>query len=193
MLAYLPMAGYFGPYSWTGFGPFDFQLSRLILYFAYFGIGIMVGKTAIGIGVFAGNSSTVRYYTLWCLLAITTFFVFSTGFLNKVFTEQQLSINQMAILNNSLFVLCCTLLSIAFISTFSKLVVKKIAWWDSLSSHAYLIYLVHFVYITWLQFGLLNVNIPAGFKFLMVFVLSLGLSWGTAYLLRKISLVKKYL
>ncbi|WP_316848478.1 acyltransferase [Pedobacter psychrodurus] len=193
LLAYLPMAAYFGPYSWTGIGPFDFQLSRLILYFAYFGIGIAVGRLAIGAGVFAESSSTVRYYPVWCLLAIVAFFVFSTGFLNKVLTGQQLNIKQMAILNNSLFVLCCTLTSIAFISTFSKLVVKKITWWDSLSSHAYLIYLVHFVYITWLQFGLLNVNIPAGAKFFLVFVLSLGLSWGTAYLLRKIALVKKYL
>jgi glucan biosynthesis protein C len=39
----------------------------------------------------------------------------------------------------------------------------------------------------------LNFNISAGFKFLIVFLLSLVLSWGTAYLLRKIALVKKYL
>jgi glucan biosynthesis protein C len=195
LLAYLPMAGYFGAYSWTGFGPFDFQLSRVILYFAYFGVGIAVGKLAIGVGVFAESSSTVRYYPLWCLLAIIAFvsLVFSADLLNKMWSPQQLSAHQMEIINNLLFVLCCTLTSIAFISTFSKLVLKKITWWDSLSKHAYLIYLVHFVYVTWLQFGLLNVNIPAGFKFLIVFLLSLGLSWGTAYLLRKITLVKKYL
>jgi glucan biosynthesis protein C len=194
LLAYLPMAAYFGPYSWTGFGPFDFQLSRLILYFAYFGVGAVVGKLDIGAGIFSKNSSTVRYYRLWCLLAIIAFasLLFSADLLNKIF-DQQLSTNQLAIINNSLFVLCCTLTSTAFISTFSKLVVKKIGWWDSLSKHAYLIYLVHFVYITWLQFELLNFNISAGFKFLIVFLLSLVLSWGTAYLLRKIALVKKYL
>ncbi|TCD25564.1 acyltransferase [Pedobacter psychrodurus] len=194
LLAYLPMAGYFGPYSWTGIGPFDFQLSRLVLYFAYFGIGAVVGKLAISEGVFAEDSSPVKHYRLWCLLAIIAFisFLFLPDLLKEVL-GQKLMVNQIAIVNNTLFVLCCTLTSIAFLTTFSKLVVKKITWWDSLSKHAYLIYLVHFVYITWFQFLLLNFNIGAGFKFLIVFILSLALSWGTAYLLRKIPLVNKYL
>jgi len=195
LLAYLPMAGYFGPYSWTGIGPFDFQLSRLILYFAYFGIGAVVGKLAISEGVFAKESLTVKYYRLWCLLAIIAFstFWYSTDILNKAVDQKLLSNSQNAIMSNILFVLCCTLTFLALITSYSKLFVKNIAWWDSLSSHAYLIYLIHFVYVTWLQFSLLALNIPASFKFLIVFVLSLGLSWGTAYLLRKIPLVKKYL
>ncbi|ARS40640.1 hypothetical protein CA265_13615 [Sphingobacteriaceae bacterium GW460-11-11-14-LB5] len=195
LLAYLPMAGYFGPYSWTGIGPFDFQLSRLILYFAYFAIGAVVGKLAISEGVFAEKSLTVKYYRLWCLLALLAFgaFLYSTDVLNKAVDQKLLSSNQNAMISNILFVLCCTLTFLAFVTSYSKLVVKKIAWWDSLSSHAYLIYLVHFVYVTWLQFLLLSFNIPAGFKFLIVFVLSLGLSWATAYLLRKMPLVKKYL
>lgn len=183
LLAYLPMAGYFGPYSWTGFYPFDFQLSRLLLYFAYFGIGAAVGRMSLSEGVFAKKSSAVKQYPLWCSLAIIAFI--SMLFFNSEIVKQQLG--------NSFFVLCCTLMCLAFISAFSKLLVKNIPWWDSLSKHAYLIYLVHFVFVTWIQFGLLNFDLPVPIKFLAVFLLSLVLSWITAYLLRKIVIVKKYL
>lgn len=183
LLAYLPMAGYFGPYSWTGFYPFDFQLSRLLLYFAYFGIGAAVGRMSLNEGVFAKKSSAVKQYPLWCSLAIIAFI--SMLFFNSEIVKQQLG--------NPFFVLCCTLMCLAFISAFSKLLVKNIPWWDSLSKHAYLIYLLHFVFVTWIQFGLLNFDLPVPIKFLAVFLLSLALSWITAYLLRKIVIVKKYL
>jgi surface polysaccharide O-acyltransferase-like enzyme len=183
LLAYLPMAGHFGPYSWTGFGPFDFQLSRLILYFAYFGVGAIVGRLSLNAGIFSNNSPVVKQYRLWCLLAIAVFT--GTLFLNQVLNIQQF--------NNMLLVLCCTLICIALISVFSKFLAKSISWWDALSKHAYLIYLVHFVFVTWIQFWLLHFDLPVPIKFLTVFLLSFVLSWITAYLLRKIAIVKKYL
>ncbi|WP_293305871.1 acyltransferase family protein [Pedobacter sp. UBA5917] len=183
LLAYLPMAGYFGPYSWTGFYPFDFQLSRVLLYFAYFGIGAYVGKLNLSEGVFAKNSPIVKHYRLWCLLAIV-------AFIGMIFFNGDIAKWQ---LGNTFFILCCTLMCLAFISAFSRLLAKNIFWWDSLSKHAYLIYLLHFVFVTWIQFGLLKINLPVPVKFLAVFLLSLALSWITAYLLRKIVVVKKYL
>lgn len=183
LLAYLPMAAYFGPYSWTGFYPFDFQLSRLLLYFAYFGIGAAVGRLSLSEGIFSKNASIVKHYPLWGLLAIASFIMML--FFSGEIVKQQLG--------DTFFLLCCTLMCIAFISAFSKLLVKNFSWWDSLSKHAYLIYLLHFVFVTWIQFFLLPIHLPVPLKFLIVFLLSLTLSWATAFLLRKIAIVKKYL
>jgi surface polysaccharide O-acyltransferase-like enzyme len=51
---------------------------------------------------------------------------------------------------------------------------------DSLSEHAYTIYLVHYVFVVWLQYALLGATIPAIVKGLTVFAGALFLSWGVA-------------
>jgi glucan biosynthesis protein C len=65
--------------------------------------------------------------------------------------------------------------------------------WDSLSANAYGIYLVHYIFVTWFQFLLLPVALPAVMKFLLTFVLSVVFSWLVTALARKIPVVKKYL
>ena len=42
---YVPLAYNVGAGTWTGIGPFDFQLSRILLYFGYFILGVLIGNT----------------------------------------------------------------------------------------------------------------------------------------------------
>jgi surface polysaccharide O-acyltransferase-like enzyme len=51
---------------------------------------------------------------------------------------------------------------------------------DSLSRSAFIIYIVHYIYVLWLQRALMGGNIPAGLKFLIVFSGATLLSWLTA-------------
>jgi hypothetical protein len=51
---------------------------------------------------------------------------------------------------------------------------------DSLARSAYVMYLVHYVYVTWVQKSLLDVGLPAGIKFVLVFGAVTALSWLTA-------------
>jgi peptidoglycan/LPS O-acetylase OafA/YrhL len=51
---------------------------------------------------------------------------------------------------------------------------------DSLAENAYTIYLVHYVFVVWLQYILLGVALPAIAKGLMVFSVALLLSWTVA-------------
>jgi peptidoglycan/LPS O-acetylase OafA/YrhL len=51
---------------------------------------------------------------------------------------------------------------------------------DSLAEHAYAIYLVHYVFVVWLQYALLGIAIPAIAKGAIVFTSALMLSWGIA-------------
>jgi hypothetical protein len=87
----------------------------------------------------------------------------------------------------------CTLSCIAFITVFRKLTGSAKRFWSSLSENAYLIYLVHYIFVVWCQFVLLNLNIPAFFKFFITFSVSLAFSWGVSILLRKVNIVNKYL
>ena len=51
---------------------------------------------------------------------------------------------------------------------------------DSLARSAYVMYLVHYVFVTWTQWALLRAQLPAGIKFVLVFLVVTTLSWLTA-------------
>ena len=57
---------------------------------------------------------------------------------------------------------------------------------DSLARSAYTIYLVHYVFVLWVQFALLGQPISAGIKFVATFAFALLLSWMTAQALLRI-------
>jgi surface polysaccharide O-acyltransferase-like enzyme len=59
---------------------------------------------------------------------------------------------------------------------------------DSLSENAYGMYLVHYVFVVWLQYAMLGMAIPAIIKAAIVFAGTLLLSWGTTAALRSIPL-----
>ena len=51
---------------------------------------------------------------------------------------------------------------------------------DSLSRSAFIIYIVHYIYVLWLQRALMGINIHASLKFLIVFSGATLSSWITA-------------
>jgi peptidoglycan/LPS O-acetylase OafA/YrhL len=51
---------------------------------------------------------------------------------------------------------------------------------DSLSKHAYGIYLVHYVFVLWLGYALVGVSLNAPTKMMIVFSTALLLSWLTS-------------
>jgi hypothetical protein len=54
---------------------------------------------------------------------------------------------------------------------------------------AYGIFLVHYIFIIYLQYAVYDLQLPAFVKFAIVFVGTLSLSWATTLLLRKIPVV----
>jgi surface polysaccharide O-acyltransferase-like enzyme len=57
---------------------------------------------------------------------------------------------------------------------------------DSLSQNAYGMYLVHYVFVVWLQYAMLGVLIPAIVKVAIVFTGTLLMSWAATAALRSI-------
>jgi hypothetical protein len=56
---------------------------------------------------------------------------------------------------------------------------------DSFSANAYGVYVFHYIFITWTQFCLLTVPIPAALKFLITFCAAMAAGWGLTALLRR--------
>jgi surface polysaccharide O-acyltransferase-like enzyme len=100
---------------------------------------------------------------------------------------------QARLLYRPVWSLSCTASCIAFLTLFSRLFTRPRKAWSSLSANAYGIYLIHYGFVTWLQFLLLPAALSALAKFALTFVISLALSWGLTALLRRIPVIKKYL
>ena len=196
-ILYVPLTYQVGASTWTGIGPFDFQLGRILLYFGYFMSGVLIGNTDFNEGIFNKNSPLVKNWKLWILLALLIYAALTASNVFRLLEGWVKSgrMNEFTawMIYYLLYTSSCVLSSIAFVTTFRNNIKKPIAWVDSLSENAYLIYLLHFVFITSTQFLLLNLNIPALIKFIIAFLSSLFLSWGLSILLRKIPVLRRYL
>ena len=62
---------------------------------------------------------------------------------------------------------------------------------DAIRPSAYGIFLVHYIFIVWLQYAIYDPPWPAFVKFAIVFAGTLSLSWGLVVLLRTIAVVAR--
>jgi surface polysaccharide O-acyltransferase-like enzyme len=90
-------------------------------------------------------------------------------------------------------VLYSATLSMAFLALFLRFMHVRYPWADNLSDNAYGIYVVHYPFVVWTQYLLLGSSMPATSKAMIVFSVSLGLSWITSALLRSIPGVRAVL
>jgi surface polysaccharide O-acyltransferase-like enzyme len=62
---------------------------------------------------------------------------------------------------------------------------------DALQPSAYGIYLVHYIFVIWLQYALYDQPFPAFVKFAIVFAGTLSMSWALTAMVRKIPAVAR--
>jgi surface polysaccharide O-acyltransferase-like enzyme len=194
-ILYVPVAYTIGAGTWTGIGPFDFQLSRILLYFGYFLLGVFIGNTDFNTNLFSTESGIVKKWWLWILLALTVYAILTiiSGPLAQWVAENKIKEFNAWMIYYTIYTASCVLSSIAFITFFRKQIDSHKTLLGSLSRNAYLIYLIHYVFVIWCQFLLMKFNIPAIIKFSMTFILTLSLSWIASILLRKIKIINSYL
>lgn len=194
-MLYVPLTYLIGAGAWTGIGPFDFQLSRILLYFGYFILGISIGHTDFNNEIFSAKSAVVNKWWLWLLLSLGVYFTLTviSEPLRQMLKNNTIKEFYAWMIYYIIYAASCTISCIAFITTFRKLVYKENSGWKSLSENAYLIYLIHYIFVVWCQFLLLNFDIPAFVKFSITLIFALSFSWIVSILLRKIRIVNKYL
>lgn len=187
---YIPVAMKFNPLSWTQFGPFAFQTSRLLHYLVYFLTGIAVGAYGVERGILASGGRLARRWLLWSIAAIVVFVASSALFLMIVTTPKPASTLWQAIAD-LVFTIACATTSVAMLAVFVRFAKKSSGIFDSLRNNAYGIYLVHYAFVSWLQYALLKSHLTGFTKLTMVLSSALALSWLTTAALRRMPAIAR--
>jgi len=187
--AYIPFLHIFGPIAWARLGPFFFQTSRLLHYVVYFAAGIIVGAYGIERGLLAPGGKLARRWPAWTLGALAAFCPVVIAII--LVTTSRISLRTWETLGGFAFVLSCAVSGFAFLSIFLRFARTRGRVFDSLTRNIYGIYLIHIVFVTWLQYGLLRAQIPPIAKGSIVFLSTLALSWGVVAALRRLPTVAR--
>ena len=187
--AYIPMALTFNSLMWTDFGPFFFQTSRSLHYLVYFLIGVGIGAYGLDRGLLARDGMLTRHWLLWAIAALT-FFRVATGGAIVAMTAKSSHTLWLAIASFG-FTLSCAASSFAFLALFLRFARAPQLIFDSLRSNAYGIYLLHYAFVSWLQYAVLRAQWPPQAKGVTVFLCSLGLSWSATAALRRIPAIAR--
>jgi surface polysaccharide O-acyltransferase-like enzyme len=189
-VVYVPLAMKFNPLSWTQFGPFAFQTSRLLHYLVYFLIGVSVGAYGIERGVLASAGKLARRWLLWTIAAIIVF-VASSAFFIIMVTTGKAALGSWQAIADLVFTITCATTSVAMLAVFMRFVKRSSTFMDSLRDSAYGMYLIHYAFVTWLQYALLKSHLNGFAKLTLVFSLAVALSWITTAALRRIPAVAR--
>jgi glucans biosynthesis protein C len=192
-LSFIPISLWVGQYKWTGFGPFDFQVNRLLLYFIFFIFGTCIGSGDWESHFFTYNKFLNKPWQFWLIFCLFSYFLVELFTYNvwDIVRAGKLEVNLAWLIFDLLFVASCLSSIVAFISIFKQNIHKQYNLWTNLSANAFGIYLIHYIFITWLQFGLLKVSLPVLVKFLIVFLVTLFASWTIINFARKNKIVNQ--
>jgi surface polysaccharide O-acyltransferase-like enzyme len=84
------------------------------------------------------------------------------------------------------FVLACFANCFCVLAIFLRFATTRLPASAELKNNAYGMYLVHYLFVVWLQFALLAAALPAVLKGVVVFAATLLLSWGTVAVLGRL-------
>jgi surface polysaccharide O-acyltransferase-like enzyme len=184
IIVYLPIAIFFGPLRWIGIGPFNAQAGRILLYLVYFITGTAVGAIGIERSVFKSNGALSKRWWGWVAVGLMSFTVF-------IIMVVVVTPMERTIVSEIAFVVCCWAIVSGMTGLFLQFTKRRVRIFDSLSENSYGIYIVHYVFVTWLQYLLLESGLAPLVKGIVVFVGTLILSWALVASIRRIPAVEK--
>jgi surface polysaccharide O-acyltransferase-like enzyme len=183
-IAYVPLAIAFTPWAWSNSGLFAVQFCRPLLYAVYFFAGIGIGAAGIERGLIAIDGILARRWTFALAAALGSLFLWMGLTALTVPHGAALGVEIAADLS---FVPACATgcffliaVCLRFATGYSRLL-------GYLSANAYGLYLVHYVFIVWLQYALLAAPLFAIVKAVIVFGGALALSLATTFAVQRFS------
>ena len=174
-LAYVPLAMTFTPWEWTFLGPFSFQLSRPLHYVVYFFAGFAIGSHRPEHSILRPDGPLARHWLAWLAAAVASMSVWG-GLTSLTMPDWQASAPISRVASALAFPVASTAAALCLVAICLRLLRLRHRVLDSLSSHAYSIYLVHYVIVVWLQYALLDTDLAAIAKATIVFAAALTLS-----------------
>ncbi len=189
-LVYLPLLSRYGFAAWTVLftSPFAFQQARIALYALWFVAGILVGVPGIATGFLSRSGSLARNWKGWTIVCVVAYATLSI--LPRFLAHHGMVLANSKAIEAILWVFSCVASCFAFLAIYRGLEMRPSRLMNSLSRSAYVMYLVHYVFITWTQKALLPVPVHAGIKAAVVFVATVTFSWLMAQILIRIPVVK---
>jgi surface polysaccharide O-acyltransferase-like enzyme len=192
---YLPLHLAFGDGAWfePGHYPFPIQTSRVLLYPAYFFVGVGIGVVSLRSGVLADTGAVTRRWPVWLALAL----LFYGAILLLVYTHHNWIADfaspplSWKAAYGIAFALFSAAMAFTVTATSLWLAKSSLGFLDAMQPSAYGIYLLHYVFIIWLQYFAYDPAFPAAVKAAIVFTGTLAGSWVLTAVLRKIPLVAR--
>jgi len=186
--AYLPLAFAFGVSEWAEFGPFDWQPDRPLLYLVYFFAGVSVGAHGYDRGLLQPEGALARRWRGWLIGAGGSFLLWMMTMAPSAYGRGNVVIDLCSYLA---VVLVVVTVCLGFVAVFLRFGHARSALTDSLSDSAYTIYLVHYVFVVWLQYALLGATLPPIVKAILVCACALLVSWGIAVGIGRLSILAR--
>src|SRR5262249_31495953 len=166
-LAYVPLALLFDPWRWFEYGIFAFQISRPIHYAVYFLAWLGVGIYGLERGLLAPDGMLAQRWRGWLAAAAVAFALWlGTTALSIDEAAGKSAIVQIAA--HLAFVLSCASSCFALFAMFLRFGTRS-PFLESAAENSYGMYLVHYVFVVWLQYAMLGVALPAIVKGALVF------------------------
>jgi surface polysaccharide O-acyltransferase-like enzyme len=195
VVTYLPMHLAFGDGAWfqPGHYPFPIQTSRILLYPAFFFVGVGIGAVSLRTGLLAENGPIAKRWTLWLAFAVLLY----GAILLLVYAHHNwlAEFYSPALWWKAAYGIAFALFNAAMpftiLATSLRLARSSLSLLDAMRPQAYGIYLLHYVFIIWLQYAVYGAALPAGVKAAIVFIGTLSGSWALTVLLRRIPLVAR--
>ena len=194
IIVYVPAVLYFSASRWFALGPVAIQASRILLYLLYFFAGVGIGAVPFNQGLLAGDGGLARRWPLWLAATIASY----ACIIGLVYIKHSVlpDVNHQPVWWEIAYALAFVSYSAAqtfnILALFLRFSNDGSSVLDPLRDSAYGIYLIHYVPVLWLQYVLYDfsfspvMQLSAIIKAIIVFVLTLALSWAATVALRKI-------
>jgi len=195
VIVYLPMRLWVGDAAWLEPGgyPLPIQTSRIFLYSGYFLAGVGIGAMDLRSGILAENGELAARWKIWLAVALVfygaiLFLVYAHHNWVADFNSPPLSWRVGYGLAFALFSGAMAFAEPGFFLRYAKAPLRLL---DAMRPSAYGIFLVHYIFVIWLQYAVYGPPLSPFLKFAIVFAGTLAGSWATVICLRKIPFVAR--
>jgi hypothetical protein len=183
VLAYVPLALAFNPWDWSEHGPFALQLSRPLLYAVFYIAGLGIGAHGFERGLLAPDGMLARRWAVWLAVALASF-VLWMGLTALAMTEGASAPLVLHVAVDIDYAVACAGGCFFVMAGCLRFGAVRSRILSSLAENAFGMYLVHYLFVVWLQYALLGVAMFAVAKGATVFGATLLLAWATTAAMR---------
>jgi glucans biosynthesis protein C len=175
-LAYIPVASVTTPWQWITFGPISFQSGFASQYIIFFFAGMVIGAVPLDRGVLRSDGPLAQRWGRWVVGALAAFVLWIVPTALSV-KGPDAAAPGLPIAADFGVVLYAAAACLALAAIFLRFAAVRRPIFEGVAENAYGIYLFHYFFVMWMQYALLHVSAPGVVKGVVVFGVTLALSW----------------